>query len=767
MDLSQPTHTMMLGVCLVLLAAATLRAADMELPSGPTPPALTATHMPSRVHTFVWRNWELVPPERMAKVLGCAPDDVKAVGKSMGLADAPTVTNDQWQRSYITIIRRNWHLLPYEQMLTLLDWSAHKLAYMLKEDDFLYVKLGRLKPKCDPLRYAPPTDAQKARAKAVADIVSETLGTDIAPAGEKPFAFVEQLSTIDPDATMPAKTPDTGLRLRYLYSYFALYGDPLTEPDIDPYPEGYLQKLAALGVNGVWMQAVLNQLAPSEDFQEFGKGCEQRLANLRKLAARTKKYGIGVYLYLNEPRTQDEAFFKRHPDIRGLTSGQQITMCVSTEKVTRYLGEATEYIFKNVPDLAGAFTISASENLTNCWSHHRGKGCPRCGKRPPADVIAATNRAMAEGVHRGNPAAKFIVWDWGWRDDYVEGILSQLPKDTWFMSVSEWSLPIERGGIKSRVGEYSISAVGPGPRATRHWAIAKKNGLKIVAKMQINNTWEMAATPYVPALGLVGKHVGNLTKLGLDGMMLSWTLGGFPSPNLDMVSELCKPSPPTIDQAMERIAKKRFGDAAAPSVVKAWQAFSTAMTEYPYHGSLIYRCAHHWGTANLLYEKPTGYASTMVGIPYDDVKGWSAVYPPKIMAAQFEKVANGWRKGLDELDRAMAVVDDARRPALQAERRVSEVIRLHTQSVANQVRFIMARDALAAAKSADEKTALRETIDRIVREELAMAKRHYKLARRDSRIGYEATNHYWYVPIDLAEKIVNCRFILDDWLPKQ
>ena len=33
------------------------------------------------------------------------------------------------------------------------------------------------------------------------------------------------------------------------------------------------------------------------------------------------------------------------------------------------------------------------------------------------------------------------------------------------MSVSEWDKPIERGGIKTKVGEYSISAVGPGPRA--------------------------------------------------------------------------------------------------------------------------------------------------------------------------------------------------------------------------------------------------------------------------------------------------------------
>ena len=63
----------------------------------------------------------------------------------------------------------------------------------------------------------------------------------------------------------------------YLFSYFALYGDPLMEEDIDPFPDGYLQKLGRLGVNGVWLQAVLRNLAPSKIFPEFGQGWEKRL----------------------------------------------------------------------------------------------------------------------------------------------------------------------------------------------------------------------------------------------------------------------------------------------------------------------------------------------------------------------------------------------------------------------------------------------------------------------------------------------------------
>ena len=36
------------------------------------------------------------------------------------------------------------------------------------------------------------------------------------------------------------------------------------------------------------------------------------------------------------------------------------------------------------------------------------------------------------------------------------------------------------------------------------------------------------------------------------------------------------------------------------------------------------------------------------------------------------------------------------------------------------------------------------------------------IVRGDSRIGYECTNHYFYVPRDVCEKIALCRMIADE-----
>jgi hypothetical protein len=115
-------------------------------------------HFPDRLHTFVWRNWSAVEPDRLAKVLGTSVENVQAIADSMGLPPyrpKRTEARDRRQeaRGYITVLRRNWHLLPYDQLLTLLDMSADQLAHSLREDDFLFSKLGLLKPKCEPLKY--------------------------------------------------------------------------------------------------------------------------------------------------------------------------------------------------------------------------------------------------------------------------------------------------------------------------------------------------------------------------------------------------------------------------------------------------------------------------------------------------------------------------------------------------------------------------------------------------------------------------------------
>ena len=678
----------------------------------------------------------------------------------MGLPRQPRIGSDQLRRSALTIIRRNWHLLPYDQLLELLGWTPAQMAFSLREDDFLYVKLGNLKPRCTPLRYAPPDQNAARREKEIAEIVAEEFPKGAGVSSDPLFSFVSELSAPASKPARPQKTERSSFSPRFCYSYFALYGDPLLEAAADPYPDGYLARLAASGADGVWLQAVLPRLAPFPWDAAMSADYQVRLENLRALVKRARKQGLGVYLYLNEPRALPLAFYSAHPDLKGVVEGDHAALCTSHPQVRQYLQTAITTVARAVPDLAGVFTITASENLTNCWSHHHGEGCPRCRGRAPAEVIGELNRTFDEGLRRAGVRTRLIAWDWGWQDAWAEGIVQALPLGVALMSVSEWSLPIKRGDVASTVGEYSISAIGPGPRARRHWELARQRGLQTVAKIQAGNTWELSAVPYIPAVENVARHAANLRAEGVDGLMLGWTLGGYPSPNLEVVAEIGRDPNLTPMQAMELVARRRFGAALGSLVVRAWSKFSTAFSEYPF-GTGLYSAPLQLGPANLLWLKPTGYAASMVGFPYDDLNAWCGNYPPETFISQLTKVAEGFDHALAELRSAAEPVRKTRLEVRSFERELSvaEAAAIHFRSAALQCRFVLTRRALEKAK-AEDAPQLRRTLATTLRAELALARRLYALQSRDARLGFEASNQYYYVPLDLVEKVLNCRDLL-------
>lgn len=710
----------------------TLAASASSLPIGSAPDALEVDHFPTRAHAFVWRNWQLIPAETMASLLKVKPEEITALGKAMGLENAVTVTQEVRERSALTVIRRNWHLLPYEQLLDLLGWDEEKMSFTLREDDFLYIKLGSLKPKCAPLAWQERTPAIKARETAISAVVRKHFAGSRLAGADPLFAFVKRLAA--GDATTPPPPANAAEEpLRFCYSYFALYGDPLLDTHLDPYPDGYLEKLRAQGVNGVWLQGVLSQLAPFPWDAKLSANHETRLENLRKMVARAKAKGVRVFLYLNEPRSMPNAFFDNRTDLRGVTKDDHTMLCTSADPVRKWMEESVAHICKSVPDLGGFFTITASENPTNCWSHGKGAECPRCGAAGAAAVIAGVNAHIVAGIRAANGKQRLLAWDWGWQEAWAVDAINQLPQETTLMSVSEWELPITRGGVASKVGEYCLSAVGPGPRAVKHWAAARARGLKVVAKIQAALSWEFSSAPYLPVLKNVADHATALKQHGVEEIMLSWTLGGHPSPNFAAVSTplpalaetLCKENP---------VAALAF-----------WDECGTAFAEFPFHISVVYTAPLQAGPANLPWPKPTKYRATMVGCGYDDLNSWRAIYPADVFISQLEKTADGFFAAVKKLKVALPKPSEA----MQEQMRFAEVAALHWKSVALQSKYVQARgDQARKAECAD-----------LMQQEIEIAKELHALQSADARIGFEASNQYYYVPLDLVEKVVRCEWV--------
>ena len=72
----------------------------------------------------------------------------------------------------------------------------------------------------------------------------------------------------------------------------------------------------------------------------------------------------------------------------------------------------------------------------------------------------------------------------------------------------------------------------------------------------------------------------------------------------------------------------------------------------------------------------------------------------------------------------------------------------HFLSVAHQVEFYLRRGGDS------------QRLRQLAEAEIELARLQYPVARRNSTIAYEATNHYYYRPLDLVEKALNCRHLI-------
>ncbi len=860
----------------------------LDLRTEPDKKALATPHFPTQMQAVIWRNWGLVPVERLALVLGASEEQIREAASDLGLEVSQTGNEAIWlERGYITIIRANWHLLPVEQLLELLGWTEDRLAFTLKEDDFLWIKLGSLKPWTESVKYRVLNESEQERTRLIRE---STAALSDGRQAEKPFDFLNQYrkpamrenvrvrepghgeirldiswtieapsghpvldsalerfvtklertwgakwtvrkasafspneeinpvmrieivpdsSQLTEDHLIVAGTDtltiraaaETGIMrglqwlagqaceghapylmageyrrttkfdMRIIYSYGAVYGDPLLTPELDPFPEALLERLSDAGVNGIWLQSVLYNLVPLAGLpEELSLNWEQRIAGLRFLADRAAKYGIGVYLYCNEPRSMPVSFFADKPDWQGHTEDGYATLCTSHTEVQQLLSDGIARLFREVPGLAGLFTITMSENWTHCYSRAVGgqTNCPRCSRRTPGEVVAEVNGLIAEGAFREKPEARIVCWTWGWShswgwdDQEIRSAIEGLPDNVIVMSTSEEAIPTNMAGSSGQVIDYSMSVVGPGEKSRRTWEVAQARGLRTAAKVQFNNTWECSAVPFLPVFQLIEEHLIRLSDSGVSGLMLSWTLGGYPSLNLELASEYYWDTDSGEKTGIGERMQAKFGSEAGQAIADASAAFGSAFREFPFDLSVLYFAPQNFGPANLLHLEPTGFEATMIGYPYDDLERWRGIYSDAAFAGQFKKLAVGWKKGLRLLEAARKRLSAGAHREFDELTNSASAAYLHFYSTYLQIEFVRARQKYLKARSSSVRSkACRKLID-IANKEASNALQLYELVIRDSRIGFEASNHYYYTVQDLREKALNCRYIVEE-----
>lgn len=709
------------------------------LPNVSDKQALTYEYFPTLWQAIVWRNWGYVPAERIAAALNTTCENVRKAAGELGL-NPELDANPVWdKRGFLTVIRDNWHLCTYEQLLTLLNTTEERLAFILKEDDFMWIKLGEFKPCVEKAEHAPLTEEQQERTAEIAKTIASLCPVSDS-AKDNAFAFLEEFQTpLNGKEQVEVEKMDGVIAfedgLRMIYPYFALYGDALLDESIDPFPERLLYEYSKAGINGIWMQGVLYQLVEFPFEPSMSVGWEKRIETLNKFVARAKKFGIGIYLYLNEPRAMADAFFDKYPHLRGQQEGDFYTMCTSTKEVQDYLYEGMKKLFVMVPDLAGFFTITMSENLTNCYSRpFEEMTCPRCKERSPWEIIAEVNNLMARGAHDANPNAKAIAWAWGWADDWSQKVVPLLTEGQILQCTSEEAMRYCIGGVEGSVLEYTMSLCGPGEKAKTMWKVARDCGMEMSAKVQMNDTWEMSVVPFIPVFDKVAKHISNLKEQGISHLQMSWTLGGCPSPNLKLAKWLMEEKGSVKEFLCDWLGKE-MGAAVNEAQAKLSEAFS----EYPFYIGTLYFGPQNFGPMAPFFLKETGYVATMVGYPYDCISYWSGIYSADIYESQYQKLCSGWREGTELLMKLEGHSEELDEVIFMA-----KAVLAQYESAYHHIQFVNRR--------AEGDT---ETMLAVVRAEIATVQEVIRLRLVDSRFGYESSNHYFYTLQDLKEKLIN------------
>ena len=811
--------------------------------------SLFPTHFPTPMQAVIFRNWDMVAKEKIARVICTSVENVVAEAKRMGLGEQQDT--EIWkEKGYITIIKANWHLLPYKQLLMLLGWTEEKLAAILKEEDFLDIKLGNLKPDCEVVKYCPLTEKELEATLLIKDIVSavksnvkeekqpfdfwsdeevilehkqpekndviidgswmisdntndETVGimtlrfassikklwnVDLMSDGTKQIILsfdagkseeYHKISISKSEIAVCAGSSAGILRAlyriedmlkkaggaylkcgiyeriprfgaRYIYPFCALYEAAFDVDSTTYCPDSLLEKYAQTGVNGIWLQAVLYRLTEFPFEPSFSEGWQKRLKNLQDFVKRAKSYGIKIYLYINEPRTLPVSFFEKHPDMKGATMGKYACMCVTSQKTKDYLKSAIGTLCRAVPDLGGFFTITMSENLTHCKSREVDKECPHCAPREPWELAAEVNCLIEEGAHKVNKNIRVIAWDWEWKerlgfkDGDAEKCIRALPQNVALLCKRESEIPFVRGGIAGEVADYSMSVDGISEESYKNWKVAKENGCQTAVKLQINNSWECSTVPYLPVFATLRRQINEVLKLKTDHLMLSWTLGGYPSPNIKLISEAFFIENGNEDIDYENSLRVMYGN-AAEKVKAATDIFSEAFEQFPFHLRTIYFGPQNGGVSNPLYNEPTGYNATMTCFCYDDLECWRAIYPEDVFENQYKRLSERWEEGLSLIEGTDGELAD-----------ISFAGYSLFLSSYHQVRFIKLRNQYLKKKT--EK--LRKEIVEIIRAEQLLAQKVYMVMQRRPQIGFEAANHYYYSADMVLEKIINCEELL-------
>jgi hypothetical protein len=451
-------------------------------------------------------------------------------------------------------------------------------------------------------------------------------------------------------------------------------------------------------------------------------------------------------------------------------------------------------VVKQFPEIRGYLL------LTEGFDYEKWPSWNRTDLRKWIDAWTRGVGIATEEFHKLNPAIEVLAWDYNldFRPSGAEMkryVVSRYAPGVTAFVTWENGKGFERDGEQGFLKDYAINEVGPAEAAAAQIDEAHKRGLKVYAKADTFASWQYGTFPYLPFPQQWHARYQALEKHGIDGTMESWSYGFKPNFVAELRNWYSWTAAPPLNDLLRGVARREFGPGSEERVVAAWDRFSRAIRLVPDTGP-------NMGTTNSIgspffFQKPKPRAITVEhswsvpGIESGGVRVspyWpyapervilvpdftnrnnsAARYASPFSIPVFNKylllAAGEMEEGLQLYRRAALQAPPAKRRAAFREVLLAEQLERMMRS--DQAILEMEDSRLKLAKSTDkaEQARLLARITAILKEELERTRASRETQLRDSRLGYEWEQDYFYTPDVLAEKIKQIQGALNDEIP--
>ncbi|MBI4023375.1 MAG: hypothetical protein HY360_00235 [Verrucomicrobia bacterium] len=540
---------------------------------------------------------------------------------------------------------------------------------------------------------------------------------------------------------------------------------------IDQFPDAHLNAMAHYGFDSILV---------------FARGpdhCTMGYQDFNALADRAATHGLDVYLYsylrsLKHPNDPEaEAYYES-------TYGALSKACPRAKGIV-LVGESVEFPSQDEHTTGRPYDAP--------WKNGLPPTKPSPGWWPCRDYPQWL-QMVKKAVRKHNPRAEIVFWtyNWGWAPEADRlALIRNLPKDITLLVTFEMFDPIRREDVTHVCVDYTIAFEGPGRYFETEARLAKKRGLRLYTMSNTGGmTWDFGVIPYVPVpFQWARRHTGLLKahrQWGLSGLMESHHYGWWPS----VVSELAKWAfwNPHMDagKMAAAIARRDYGEMAAPLVQKAWQTWSEAIRDYiptnedqygPFRVGPSYPMIfqpnlsrqfgakdlkmpaawHAWCGSRIVL---TNYA------PLDDPRQSPGSSRVDVEIRTLRRMADQWERGIELLEKSLKITPQRKRATgarlLNMARFMSRFI---TTAIHLKEWWKLNRQLMIERKSRKINRLL-DQMARVAEREIRNAEETIPLVELDSRLGWEPSMEYMTDAEHLRWKIAQVRAVLDYEIPE-